>query len=59
MNSDIVVLKVVVAVMNYEVLFSPLPGEEKQYEREDGSSQDDLHLGVQPLLHLVATPSQC
>ena len=24
------------------------PGKEKQYEREDGSGQDDLHLGVQP-----------
>ena len=35
------------------------PGEEKQNEREDGSGQDDLHLGVQPLLHLLATPSQC
>ena len=34
------------------------PGEEQQNEREDGSGQDDLHLGVQPLLLLLPAPSQ-
>ena len=34
------------------------PGEEQQYEGEDSSGQDDLHLGVQPLLLLLPAPSQ-